>query len=416
MAQYLVIRLGEDNADTVSWITVNDQGTRLGNPASGTLEAAAREARNRQVIALVPATEVLSVTVDVPAKGGARLRAALPYALEDQLADDVEQLHFAHGARLANGRWPVAVVRQSRMTDWIGHLADAGIEPDRIVPENHGLALTPNTLSMLVAGNVVMFNDGAETQFALPDMRPSEAIAAAGLLDSSDETVSKHLLVYCDAADGDEYEKDWALLRHELSSVDVNLLPDGALPKLAVTVAAGAGINLLQGPYGPRTEVSQYFRPWRYAAIFLLVLGGVSLLAKGADYYRLTQEQERLRQQFGAEYCELVPGANCDVADPVGVVRSLQRSLGSSATGSTVFLPSLLQLADALRQNPDVRVEAVSYRAGVITVRMNAPDIPALDRVVQVVASSGEFRATMQDATNVGDRVNSRIEIRGEGA
>ena len=303
MAQYLVIRLGEDNADTVSWITVNDQGTRLGNPASGTLEAAAREARNRQVIALVPATEVLSVTVDVPAKGGARLRAALPYALEDQLADDVEQLHFAHGARLANGRWPVAVVRQSRMTDWIGHLADAGIEPDRIVPENHGLALTPNTLSMLVAGNVVMFNDGAETQFALPDMRPSEAIAAAGLLDGSDETVSKHLLVYCDAADGDEYEKDWALLRHELSSVDVNLLPDGALPKLAVTVAAGAGINLLQGPYGPRTEVSQYFRPWRYAAIFLLVLGGVSLLAKGADYYRLTQEQERLRQQFGAEYC-----------------------------------------------------------------------------------------------------------------
>ena len=97
-------------------------------------------------------------------------------------------------------------------------------------------------------------------------------------------------------------------------------------------------------------------------------------------------------------------------------MRSLQRSLGSSATGSTVFLPSLLQLADALRQNPDVRVEAVSYRAGVITVRMNAPDIPALDRVVQVVASSGEFRATMQDATNVGDRVNSRIEIRGEGA
>ena len=69
-----------------------------------------------------------------------------------------------------------------------------------------------------------------------------------------------------------------------------------------------------------------------------------------------------------------------------------------------------------IRQNPDVRVEAVSYRAGVITVRVNAPNIPALDRVVQVVAGSGEFRASMQDATNVGDRVNSRIEIREEGA
>ena len=416
MAQFLVIRLGEDNADTVRWIAVNDQGTRLGHPASGSLEDAASEARNRQVIVLVPATEVLSLAADIPAKGGARLRAALPYALEDQLAEDIDDLHFAHGARLANGRWPVAVVRKSRMDDWLRQLQEAGIEAARIVPENHGLALTPNTLSLLVAGNVVMFNDGAETQFALPDMRPGEAIAAAGLLDGSDETQSRHLLVFCDAADGDQYEKDWALLRHELSSVDVNLLPDGALPKLAVTVAAGAGINLLQGRYGPRTEVSQYVRPWRYAAMFLLVLGVVGLLGKGADYYRLTQEQERLRQQFGAEYCELVPGANCDVADPVGVVRSLQRSVGAPGTASTVFLPSLLQLADALRQNPDIRVEAVSYRAGVITVRMNAPDIPALDRVVQLVGGSGEFSATMQDATNVGDRVNSRIEIREAGA
>ena len=412
MAQYLVIRLGEDPADTVNWIAVNDQGTRLGNPGSGTLENAAREARDRPVIALVPSTEVLSVTVDIPAKGGARLRAALPYALEDQLADDIEELHFAHGARLADGRWPVAVVRKSRMAEWVEQLASAGIEPTRIVPDNHGLALTPNTLSILVDGNVIMFNDGAETQFALPDMRPSEAVAAAGLLDGSDESPSKHLLVYCDAAKNDEFEKDWALLRHELSSVDVNLLPDGALPRLAVTVAAGAGVNLLQGRYGPRTEMGQYFRPWRFAAMFLLALFGIALIGKGADYYRLTLEEERLSQQFGAEYCDLVPGANCDVADPVGIVRSLQRSLGAPGTANTVFLPSLLQLADAVRQNPDVQVEAVSYRAGVITVRMNAPNIPALDRIVQVVASTGEFRATMQDATNVGDRVNSRIEIR----
>lgn len=416
MAQYLVIRLAEDSADQVSWIAVNDQGTRLGHPASGTLEDAARNAHDRPVIVLVPSTEVLSVAVDIPAKGGARLRAALPFALEDQVADDVDELHFAHGTRLANGRWPVAVVRKARMEEWLERLAAADIEPSRIVPENHGLALTPNTLSVLVDGNIVMFNDGAETQFALPDMRPSEAVAAAGMLEGDEESQSQHLLVYCDAARADEYEKDWALLRHELSSVDVNLLPDGALPKLAVTVAAGAGINLLQGRYGPRTEVGQYVRPWRYAAIFLLVLGGIGLLGKGADYYRLTLEQENLRQQFGAEYCELVPGANCDVADPIGVVRSLERSMGSSGTANTVFLPSLLQLADAIRQNPDVRVEAVSYRAGIVTVRMNAPDIPALDRIVQVVASSGEFRATMQDATNVGERVNSRIEIREEGA
>ena len=416
MAQYLVIRLGDEATDTVGWIAVDDQGTRRGHPGSGSLQDAAREIRDNAVVVLVPATDVLSVTVDIPAKGGARLRAALPYALEDQLADDVDELHFAHGAKLDNGRWPVAVVRRDRITEWLERLADAGIEADSLVPENHGLALTPNTMSLLVSGNVVMFNDGADTQFALPDLRPSEAVAAAGLLDAEDDSPARHLLAYCDAASGDEYEKDWALLRHELSSVDVNLLPDGALPRLAVTVAAGAGINLLQGRYGPRTEVGQYVRPWRVAAMFLLAFGVIALLGKGADFYRVTLERERVLQQFGAEYCDFVPGATCEVVDPIGIVRSLQRSVGSDSTATAVFLPSLMQLADALQQNPDVRVEALSYRAGVVTVRMNAPDIPALDRVVQVVANSGRFRATMQDATTVGDRVNSRVEIREEGA
>ena len=44
---------------------------------------------------------------------------------------------------------------------------------------------------------------------------------------------------------------------------------------LSGAVAAGAGINLLQGPYGKRTEMATVLRPWRLAAGLLL---GVVLL------------------------------------------------------------------------------------------------------------------------------------------
>ena len=417
MTEYLVIQLGERPSDPIGWIAVDDQGTRRGQPGSGTLSDVAPEIGDRQIIVLVPGTEVLTLYVDIPVKG-ARMLAALPYALEDQLAEDVENLHFAAGVRRGDGRVPVAVVAKEKMRMWLESLQAAGIHPARLIPEYHGLAVTPNTLSMLVATDRIMFNDGRETLFVIPDISPADALATTGILDASadDAETPKHLLAYCDAAIGDRFEKDWALLRHELAGVDVNLLPDGPLPRLAVTVASGAGINLLQGAFGEKTEYSQWLRPWRYAAMLLLGLFVVSLAAKGVDYYRLSQQQQDLQAQFTSEYRRLRPNDTRDILDPVGTVRSMQRSQTGSAAGPQVFLPSLLSLAEAVARNSSAEVEAVSYRAGVVDVRLTAPDVPTLDKIIQSIDSSGRFVAKYQSVDTVADRVNSRIQIREAGS
>ncbi len=415
MAEFLVIRIREDAGEPVSWIAVDDHGTRRGQAGSGSLLDAAQEVRERSVIVLVPASEVPTLSVHVPAKG-ARLVAALPFALEDQVADDVEDLHFAAGKRSAGGALSVAVVAKTTLVNWIERLSDAGIQASKIIPENHGLARTPNTASLLLAEDQLFFNDGDESTFVISGMSPSEALAAANVIGDADSKAPKHLLVYCDSAANASYEKDWALLRHELSSVDVSLLPDGVLPRLAITVASGEGINLLQGYFGPRTEVAALFKPWKYAAMFLLALGIVGIVGKAADYYRLSAQHSSLKQQFAEEYRQLRPGDTREIVDPVATVNSLRRSIGAGGNKPTIFLPSLLQLADALQQNKAATVEAISYRAGVIDVRLNAPDISTLDRIVQAVNASGRFRASLQSADSVGDRVNSRIQIREAGA
>lgn len=417
MADYLVIRLGERTDDPVSWIAVDDQGTRHGNPDSGTLFDAVDAVRERRVIVLAPGLEVLTVFAEIPAKG-ARLFAALPYALEDQLAEDVEKLHFSPGPRNEDGRMPVAVVARNKLRQWVEALTGAGIHAHRIVPDYHGLANTPNTLSMLVTAGEVMFNDGSETQFVIPGISPADALATTGILDAAadDDTTPRHLLVYCDAAVADRFENDWAMLRQELATVDVNLLPDGALPRLAATVAAGAGINLLQGEFGEKTQVGNLMRPWRYAAALLLGLIVISFVGKGVDYYRLSKEQATLKAQFTSEYHALRPNDTREVADPVGTVNSLRRSQGGAPTGSQVFLPSMLTLAEAMARNEDAKVEAISYRAGVIDVRLTAPDIPTLDRIVQSIDSTGQFSATLQSADDVDGMQRSRIQIREAGS
>src|SRR5581483_1760625 len=61
------------------------------------------------------------------------------YALEEQLAEDLETLHFALGPRQGASRYPVAIVSRARMAEWTGALAAVGLHPQALVPEQLAL-------------------------------------------------------------------------------------------------------------------------------------------------------------------------------------------------------------------------------------------------------------------------------------
>ena len=424
MAEYLVIRLSEKNDALAHWIVVDDTGARLSPPVAGQLSAASTDIGDRNVIVLVPGVEILTMAVDMPAKSKARIQTALPFALEEFLADDVEDLHFAAGSRRENGQLPVAVVRRDKLQEWIGRLDDAGIVPNSIIAENHGLARIPGTISLLLTGNDVFINDGDNIELVLQDLGPADALAAIGALDNgqtisagdedaSDSDTPRHVLVYCELGDEEKYSHEWIAIRHEFDSVDIKAMPDGILPRLAVTVGAGAGISLLQGEFGAKTEYAGIFRPWKYAAILLLALTVTMLTAKSIDYYQLQNLESRLQAQFMAEYRQIVPGTS-PVRDPVAAVSSLRARTGGSATPE-VLLQTLVQLSRALQSNQSANIEAISYRGGVVDIRLSAPSVSVLDQIRQRIGESGSFDAKILSTDQNGEVVNSRIQIQANG-
>ncbi|MGB5687846.1 MAG: type II secretion system protein GspL [Woeseiaceae bacterium] len=420
MTEFVVIRLGHDPRSSVEWIVADDNGTQRGRPQRGTLAEAAGFVQGRPVIVLVPSTEVLTTVVDLPVRSGARLNATIPFALEEQVAVDIETMHFAAGDKRESGLRPVAAVSRKLLDSWIALLGEAGMQAWKIIPEDYGLARIPGTMSILVDGDDLLFNDGADVEFSLDHANPSDALVAAGKLsdrqDDDHPTDPKgHLIVYCSAADEERFSHDWIALRHELHSVDINLMADGALPRLAVTVASGHGVNLLQGRYGPKADYGSWLRPWRTAAMLLLSLVVISFAGKGVDYYRLSKEEAVLQAQFNQEFQQIRPGNTREVLDPVAAVNSLKRGLGTS-TASPVFLDSLRELAAAIRSSEDATVESLSYRAGVVDIRVTSADVETIGEIQKKIAASGQFVASIQSTDRVADRINSRIQIREAGS
>lgn len=416
MPEYLVLRLPAEDRP-VQWLLADNTGTRRSGVSSGSLEDAAIAAQDRPVIVLVPAVDVLTTTVHMPVRSASKIRTALPFALEENLAQDVADLHFAIGARQDDNRLPVAVVAHEKMAAWMERLDSAGIKPAIMTAENQGLAKIPGTLSMIVDDETIMFNDGVNNEFVMQNVQPSDVLVVAGQLgekQDEDGATSGHAVIFCTPERDQQLAHEWIALRHEMHSVDVNVLPDGVFPKLAVTVAAGNGVNLLQGRYGRKTEYSALFRPWKTAAILLLALGVAGVASKGLDLQRLQEEKTALQTQFMTEYQQISPDDRRDIVDPMAIVSSLKRSMGASA-GPQVFLPSLRELGTAIAANADAKIEAISYRAGVIDLRMTAPDVPTLDRIQQSINASGRFDAKIQSTDQVADKINGRIQIRESG-
>ena len=416
----VVIRLSADADAPVAWIRTDASGARHGAPEHGTLADAAAAAGNDAIIALLPADDVLITQADVPARG-ARLLQALPFALEEQLAEDIDDLHFAAGQRRASGRTPVAVIRRERLTGYHTRLREAGIEAEAIYAETQGLARLPGTTSLLIDGDLTIINDGADVEMGLRGLTPGDALVAIGALDE-DETdedeerapLPRHVLVYLDEATNERYSNDWLALRNELDSLETKLLPDGALPRLAATVSASRGINLLQGEFAPQRRTAETLRPWRMAAALCGVVIALSVIGKVTDHFALKREQQRLAVELEEQWKRTLPWAGDMPTNPQSRLNAELRRMGAAPTsGEAHIMMTLTALAEAIRGSSGVKIEAIGFRGGTTDVQLIVPNTQVLERIQTTIQANELLETSIQRADPDDDGgIKSRFQIR----
>src|SRR5271168_315834 len=135
MPSTLLLRLPSPGQEQPEWMTINDTGQSETIRQRGSLTLAAAVSRTGKVVVLASATQILLAEPELPPGSGVKLARAVPFALEEQLTEDVDQLSFSIGRRRAGGRTPVAVVSRDTLQSWIAQLAAAGIDPVAIYPD-----------------------------------------------------------------------------------------------------------------------------------------------------------------------------------------------------------------------------------------------------------------------------------------
>jgi general secretion pathway protein L len=419
MAEWLLIRMPQAGRAGVSWLVCNDMGQVLLPPQSGTLEQAAQMATTRRVAALVPSDQVLLTDAQLPAKSGAKLHQIVPFALEEQLAEDIEDLHFAVGARepVAN-RAPVAVVGKTVLAEWVEQLNAAGLRPNSLYVEASLLPSAPGQITALLDGDTVTLRLAG----VAPAVMPANPIATAfelveGLrVDKMDglESPPLSLLLYATQADWAARQHEFDALRDRFTSVKVQLLPSGPLALLAQQIAAPDAINLLQGSYAPQSQGGVSVGAWRWAAVLAGVLLATHVGWRAFELSRLKKAERELDASIAQVFQQAMAGQPTG-ANPRQKVeqRLLQIRSGQGAGGS--MLGTLGALAQARGASPGANIQGITFRQGTMELRLTAPDAAALDAVAQQLRSSG-FQADLLSGNASGEAYQGRLQVKRMGS
>jgi general secretion pathway protein L len=419
VADWLLLRLPRTPGESATWLIAGASGAPLAATQRGALADAAPAAAGRRLCVLVSGSDVMLAEPELPTKSGVKLQQVVPYALEEQLAEDIDELHFATGKRAADStRTPVAVVSRALMEEWLATLAGAGLQPQCLYADSELLPANPGQAVVLLEEDAVFVRAPGASPVCLPEAALAEALSiaaspphAAAPAAGDDAAATRGLILYSGTAEWNAHSAQVEEARERFASLKVQLLGDGPLALFAQQLPTTAAVNLLQGAYAPRSARAAGWSAWRIAALLLLGLTGLHVAGKAAEL-RLLKSKER---QVDAAICDIVRSALPGAACTGDARRQMEQRLLAVRGSSSGLIAALQALAQARSATPETRLQSLNFHDGVLELTLNAPSAASLDKLSQQLRSGG-WQSELVGGNTVGDSYQGRVRIRAQGS
>ena len=408
MSETLYIRLASNQSLPISWLVWSSHQQEIiasGDLANAdTLATISDKAQQRRVVAIVPSSDVLLKVLNVPAKSAKAMRQAVPYMLEDELAQDVDELFFAFASRNASDsehNCLVAIIARDLMAEWQTQLKQAGIECQ----------------TMLVESLLLPYQQGAWTAIA----HHQQVIIRQNWWQA----------LTVDLTDDEQWRfmaSQWQQLEQVPSISYYSPLPD--LPATIETIEAPAelplalfaqqandgaakDINLLQGEFAVQTKRSPALKNWLVAASLVGAALLLQLGMKASQLYQLNQQTAQLEQEIISTYKKAFP--NTKRVRIATIKSQLKRKLAetSGSGGDANFLPMLTKLSSAYSQVPSIQTNSLKYDAKRQELRLQAEasNYQAFDKFKTALEKS-RLNVTQGAQNNQGNRVTGSFSIK----
>lgn len=411
MSDTLLIHYDIENSGQASWALCNDAGELTSKINTGALAELHAVALDHTAIVLLNSRCLHINELLLPTQNSQKMLKAVPYAIEEFIAEDVESLHFVASKSKTSSAASVVGINKQTFQAVIDNFQAAGVRVEKIIPD--ALCLAANEQQWVVLN--YLSHSYLQISKLNGMLVPHDILPYILENNLNDETITKpeKILFFSESESNTTFDLD-ALSKPGIEFVNItyNTHP---LVVFCGNYKQALPLNLLQHEFKPKNKSSGYWHQWRFAAAlagtWLLLHLGITAF----QYNQLKEENIAIKNKIEAIYKSTFPKSR-KINNPRKQMEQKLRELKSSGGNASNGLLFMLEEAfDSLNQETkDITFQSITFRNNRIDIGLESKNLQAIENLNKKLNTNDTIKSEISSSSSEKDKVkgNLRIEAR----
>lgn len=389
------------------WRRLSDDEWATSHYDTGDNEALADSLRDKPVDAvclILPGQVAVSSVQHAEVGNRKQLQKLIPYDMEEQIIDSVDDLHFLLGV-MEKDKVTVVYAKSETIKNALEQLESVNCDVTQCLPDYLLLIRENDGATILWEDNYVCASLGKGLGFTVEaDLAP---LVVAGISTNYEFTAT--INVVAETEENANALASWLPEKWKQENGPEIIVQTGTFWEWLDSAVEQAILNFRTGKFARQLPIARWWQDWKKPAYVAAAAYLIAVTASFSQYLQAKSEHRSIINEMNTVYLEAVP--NGRPGDPEGALRSMVRGLDGESESTNLML-ILNGVSSALADSPDIVMSSFRYNGDQKELRFNleAKNFSDLESLRSAVEQKG-FAAELLRVTAEGDVTQASMRI-----
>jgi general secretion pathway protein L len=414
MSETLLIHYNIDHPHQATWSQCNEAGELTGRITTGSLDELSAIADRQHAVVLLNSQCLHINQLQLPTQNLQKMIKAVPYAIEEFIAEDIDDFHFVIAKNKHNNSTAVVGIDKSTLNNIVQVFQDANITIDKIIPDALCLAAAADSRQWVCLN----YGDDSYLQTdTLNGMVFSHEVFPYVMTsklqeESENEALPEKILLFCEQENPDAFAQV-VIENDNIETINIvyNTHP---LVVFCAHYKQAMPLNLLQHKFKPKRKTSGYWHQWRLAASLAMLWLVLNLSLSGFQLAKLQDENNITSAQIENIYKKTFPDSRKIVNPRVQMEQKLNELKNSSGNNSNSILYLLAESFGTLSQDKsNITLQTLTFRNNRMEIGLDSTNLQAIESLNKNLNSNTKIKSEITSSSSEKDKVKGNLRIEG---
>jgi general secretion pathway protein L len=414
MSDTLLIHYNINDAQQATWSWCNAAGELTGKISTGPLTELSEIAADHPAIVLLNSQCLHINQLQLPTQNMQKLLKAVPYAIEEFIADDIDDFHFVIAKNKHDNATSVVGIKKSTLENIIQVFQSASIDIEKIIPDAFCLAADNKQWACLNYNDISYLQTDINNGMLLPqDLLP---YVVTNKLQDETQTPPEKILLFSEQENSTAFDqlKSEDIFENEnieLLSIVYNTHP---LVVFCGNYKQAMPLNLLQHKYKPKRKTSGHWQHWRLAASLAAIWLVLQLGLTSFQHGQLKDENIITSAKIEKIYKKSFPKSRKIVNPRVQMERKLKELKGSAGNASQGLIFLLAESFGTLSHDKkNITLQSLTFRNNRMDIGLESSNLQAVETLNKNLNDNRKIKSEITSSSSEKDKVRGNLRIEG---